>query len=334
MVVDAEEIQTTLESLPHELMREVLRACDERSVFLMQRVNRTWRGLVSGLPEDAWAAIFTRAHPREAPLLLPRLGRSRALIRAFGKYQEDVAPNTVVHLPDVDFDEEPVVMLVVGKDDQPDAYQAYIMDWDDDNMHGGSYITMSANLPARSVLDMEGVFQNMLDMENTARDWAFNDAGYLQFHVTTACYVFVPVGAHDIRLFVLWRDAHPQSVEVLDTPNTLDGRQSEAGDVLTYAHGICELHTPCVLSEEVAPTSMFPSAARHHMGDFEGYLEFRPVANTLVRTEPYLVSPCLHYLVHASISFGLGVNGDHPDSVLTEKSEAIALLQGLYWGRD
>ena len=40
------------------------------------------------------------------------------------------------------------------------------------------------------------------------------------------------------------------------------------------------------------------------------------------------------YLVHASISFGLGVNGDHPDSVLTEKSEAIALLQGLYWGRD
>lgn len=314
-------LPSRLDDLPLELRQEVLRACDVRAAFSMERVSRTWRKL-SVDTEEAWKAIFAREYPRDAPLLLPRLGRSRALCRAFGTKVTFTSDIFVNHVPDPDEYDEPVVMLTVGSHSQRERY---IMEWNQMISSLSTFPTMTA-----STIGDDTIFENMFDMEDEDHDYAFNRDD-LDFHLTTACYVFVPVSCDDIRLFVLWQEQYPGDVECIDSHMQLSTMLQHApGDVTTYDHGGRVFRTPCTVPASVIPTSNFPTAARMYSGSFETTLEFRPADGTLVTTEPYRAEPCRHYLWHAEITFGLGQYSEsHPESVLTSKHQAMGLLLGL-----
>lgn len=213
-------------------------------------------------------------------------------------------------------------MLTLGSHTQRDRY---IMEWDQEISRLHALPTMTA-----ATIGDDVIFENMFDMEDEEHDWAFTRED-MDFHLTTTCYVFVPVSSDDIHLFVLWQDEYPGDVECIDERMTLSTMlQHEPGDVTTYDHGGRVFHTPCTVPASVIPDSKFPTAARMYTGSFETTLEFRPVDGTLVTTEPYRAAPCRHYLWHAEITFGLGVySEDYPESVLTSKHQAMGLLLAL-----
>ena len=289
---------------------------------LVQRV--TWeRECASALLRNEvltnWAHCLHIERPHEAETLLSLgLSGNRWLCRAFVMRR---GMPRMLSTPDIEAGafEEVHVLMTVGR-------RSGFMLWDNHAERPHEQLVMQ--LPSDGI-----IFEDMLDMETASAQWHRNNSHVLQFrHATTSCYV-LRLGKHvpcsEWQVCTLWEAALPKldgGVEILSSRLEESGVLNVPGDVLTYMHGqtnILTAPTPLLNGPDIESSS-----ASFWSMEFLSFLSFRPTGQ-LTSLEPYVVSPCVHQLLTARVTIGVGASNGEEDE-LGLASDAKLMLQALF----